>query len=235
MPRAANPTLRDDILKAALRLVGEKGAMGLTMREIASALGYSATAIYQHFANKEDLLLTLRLQAGDLLAAEMENARREPTLEAQLQAMGHRYVQFGLENPAYYRLIFQDAVPGFIPTPEQLARLRRSWSIMRDTLETWAKVRGLRGLDVNQEANVLWAIGHGVTSLALAGRFPFSAPSESFALFELAVRRWQSGILSRQSRRLPAKEQKQERPPRRSAITVRRSVQRSVKTRRNIL
>lgn len=233
MPRAANPTLRNDILAAALRLVEEKGAAGLTMREVASLLGYSATAIYQHFTGKEDLLLTLRLQAGDLLAAEMENARREPTLEAQLQEMGRRYVQFGLENPAYYRLIFQDSVPGFIPTPEQLARLRRSWSIMRDTLATWAKARGLRGLDVNQEANVLWAIGHGVTSLALAGRFPFSAPSESFALFALAVHRWQSGILSQQSRRLPASTQKQEKRQRRAALSIRRSVQRSTKTRRN--
>src|SRR5262249_51177940 len=163
------PTLRDDILAAALRLVEEKGAAGLTMREIANALGYSATAIYQHFANKEDLLLVLRLRAGDLLAVEMENARREPTLEAQLQEMGRRSLQFGLENPAYYRLIFQDSVPGFVPTPEQLARLRRSWSIMRDTLQMWAKAWGLRGFDVDQEANVLWAIGHGVTSLALAG------------------------------------------------------------------
>src|SRR5215471_17534173 len=108
MPRPANPTLRDDILAAALRLVEEKGAAGLTMREVAGALGYSATAIYQYFASKEDLLLTLKLQAGDLLTAEMEKARQEPTVGAQLLKMGHAYVCFGLDNPAYYRLIFQD-------------------------------------------------------------------------------------------------------------------------------
>jgi len=231
MPRAANPTLRDDILKAALRLVEEKGARGLTMREIASALGYSATAIYQHFANKEDLLLTLRLQAGDLLAAEMENARREPTLEAQLREMGRRYVQFGLDNPAYYRLIFQDSVPGFIPTSEQLTRLRRSWSIMRDTLAAWVKASGLRGIDATQEANVLWSIGHGVTSLALAGRFPFSSPSEVFALLVLSLRRWQSGLLRSQSRRLSVSGPKSAGSQRRSAM----SVQRAVKIRRNVL
>ena len=66
MPRPANPTLRDDILTVALRLVEEKGPGGLTMREVAGELGYSATAIYQHFASKEDLLLALTLKAGDL-------------------------------------------------------------------------------------------------------------------------------------------------------------------------
>jgi len=95
MPRPANPTLRDDILETALRLIEEKGVSAVTMREVAGALGYSATALYQHFESKEDLLLALKLQAGDLLTAAMEKARQEPTLLAQLQAMGAGYVRFG--------------------------------------------------------------------------------------------------------------------------------------------
>lgn len=201
MPRPANPTLRDDILTAALRLVEEKGAAGLTMREVAGALGYSATAIYQHFASKEDLLLALKLQAGDLLATEMEVARQEPTLEAQLHAMGQRYLRFGLENPAYYRLIFQDSVPGLEPTPEQLARMRRSWAIMRDTLRAWIETRSLQDIDADQEADVLWAMVHGITSLALAGRLPFSDQREISALFDLAAGHWMSGVLNVQPTR----------------------------------
>jgi AcrR family transcriptional regulator len=196
MPRPANPTLRDDILQAALQLVEEKGAAALTMREIAGLLGYSATALYQHFAGKEDLLLALKLQAGDLLAAEMELAQQEPTIDAQLRDMGHRYVRFGLENPAYYRLIFQDSVVGLVPTAEQLARMRRSWAIMRDTLAAWVAAHRLHGIDVDREANVLWAMGHGITSLALAGRLPSRNQSEIFTLFDLAVSRWMSGVLS---------------------------------------
>lgn len=195
MPRPANPTLREDILAAALRLIEEKDATSLTMREVAGALGYSATAIYQHFKNKEDLLLALKLQAGDLLAAEMEAARQEPTIEAQFHDMGLRYVRFGLSNPAYYRLIFQDSVPGLVPTPEQLARMRRSWEIMRDTLKVWAETWEVRGIDADHEANVIWAMVHGITSLALAGRLPFD-DQQVFSLFELAAGRWVSGILS---------------------------------------
>jgi AcrR family transcriptional regulator len=199
MPRPANPTLREDILQAALRLIEEKGAGTLTMREVAGALGYSATALYQHFASKEELLLALKLQAGDLLAAEMASAQQEPTVEIQLRDMGHRYVRFGLENPAYYRLIFQDSVAGVIPTQEQLARMRRSWTIMRDTLAAWIEAQGLQGIDVDQEANVLWAMGHGITSLALTGRLPFTDHHEIFALFEVAASRWMSGVIHLQA------------------------------------
>jgi AcrR family transcriptional regulator len=196
MPRPANPTLHDDILSAALRLVEQRGPAGTTMREVAAELGYSATAIYQHFASKEELLLALKLQAGDLLAEEMEMARQEPTLEEQLHVMARQYLEFGLENPAYYRLIFQDILPGLQPSAEYHARMRRAWSIVRETLAAWIEARGVPGIAVDQEANVVWAIVHGITSLALSNRLPFSDRGELHSLLDLALGHWASGVLS---------------------------------------
>jgi AcrR family transcriptional regulator len=203
MPRAANPTLRNDILKAALRLVEEKGVAAVTMREVAGAVGYSATAIYQHFQSKEDLLLALKLQAGNLLTEAMEQARSEPTLAEQLRAMGHAYVQFGLDNPTYYRLIFQDTESSLSPTEEQMARLRRSWTIMRDTLKAWLAELGVHGVDVDREAHVLWAMSHGITSLALAGRFPFDDRERIFALCDISAQRWGQGLIREQAAQEP--------------------------------
>jgi AcrR family transcriptional regulator len=196
MPRPANPTLHDDILSAALRLVEQKGAAGITMREVAAELGYSATAIYQHFASKEELLLALKLQAGDLLAEEMEVARQEPTLEAQLHGMAHRYLEFGLENPAYFRLIFQDILPGLQPSAEYLARMRRSWAIVRETLAAWIEARGIPDIVPDHEANVVWPMVHGITSLVLSHRLPCSDRAELHTLLDLALGHWASGVLS---------------------------------------
>jgi AcrR family transcriptional regulator len=196
MPRPANPTLRDDILHAALRLVEQKGPDGITMREVAAALGYSATAIYQHFASKDELLLTLKLQAGELLAEEMASARQELTLEEQLRVMAHRYLEFGLQNPAYYRLIFQDMLPGLQPSSEHSARMRRAWSIVRDALAVWLEARGASGIVADHEANVVWALVHGMTSLALSNRLPCSDRGALHALLDLALGHWASGVLS---------------------------------------
>jgi AcrR family transcriptional regulator len=196
MPRPANPGLHDDILTAALRLIERNGPAGFTMREVAAELGYSATAIYQHFASKEDLLLALKLQAGDLLAEEMEGARREPTLEAQLHGMAHRYLEFGLQNPAYYRLIFQDTLPGLQLSTEHHDQMRRAWSIVRETLAAWIEARGVLGIAADHEANITWAIVHGITSLALSNRLPYSDRGELHTLLDLALSHWTNGVLS---------------------------------------
>ncbi len=198
MPRAANPTLREDILNAALQIVEEKSTAGLTMRAVAGALGYSATAIYQHFKSKEELLLALKIKAGDLLSQEMERARQEPTLEEQLFQMGRRYIRFGLENPTYYQLIFQDTHLDPSCSPEQTKRMRHSWSIMRGTMQTWVEEHGFQGIDIDQEANVLWIMVHGLTSIALAGLLASAHPEDVFALFDLSGSRWMAGLLSTQ-------------------------------------
>ena len=206
MPRTANPTLREDILQAALRIVEEKGATGLTMRAVAGLLGYSATAIYQHFTGKEELLLTLKLQAGDLLTTEMELAHAEPTLEEQLFQMGRRYIRFGLQNPTFYQLMFQDMSPEAMST-QQRERMRQSWAVMRATLKTWVEERGFQGIDIDKEANVLWIMVHGLTSLALAGRLPSAQTDEVFALFDLSANRWMMGLLSTQMQPLQERSQ----------------------------
>ena len=49
--------VRSSILNAAWRLVESDGWQSLTMRKIADAIEYSAPVIYDHFANKEAILL----------------------------------------------------------------------------------------------------------------------------------------------------------------------------------
>lgn len=47
---------RDQVVRAALRLLDEAGLDGLTLRRLAAELDVQAPALYWHFANKQDLL-----------------------------------------------------------------------------------------------------------------------------------------------------------------------------------
>jgi TetR/AcrR family transcriptional regulator, tetracycline repressor protein len=47
---------RDQVVRAALRLLDEAGLDGLTLRRLAAELDVKAPALYWHFANKQDLL-----------------------------------------------------------------------------------------------------------------------------------------------------------------------------------
>jgi AcrR family transcriptional regulator len=50
------PLSRDRILHTALELVDERGIESLTMRKLAQALGFEAMSLYNHVANKDDVL-----------------------------------------------------------------------------------------------------------------------------------------------------------------------------------
>jgi AcrR family transcriptional regulator len=62
------PLSRERILTAALELVDEQGIDALSMRKLGQSLGYEAMSLYNHVANKHDLLDGIL----DLVLAEME-------------------------------------------------------------------------------------------------------------------------------------------------------------------
>jgi AcrR family transcriptional regulator len=71
MARTTEPRLplsRDRILRAALELVDEGGIESLTMRRLGQALGFEAMSLYNHVANKDDVLDGIL----DLVLAESE-------------------------------------------------------------------------------------------------------------------------------------------------------------------
>jgi AcrR family transcriptional regulator len=62
------PLSRDRILQAALELADEGGIEALTMRRLGHALGFEAMSLYNHVANKDDVLDGIL----DLVLAESE-------------------------------------------------------------------------------------------------------------------------------------------------------------------
>ncbi len=68
---------RDVILEAAARVFNSKGK-GLTVEDIAQEAGYSTSALYKHFSNKEDILRTLWKRVGE---RTLEVFQSEPPLD----------------------------------------------------------------------------------------------------------------------------------------------------------
>jgi len=55
-PPKRTPLTRERVLHAAIALADERGAQELTMRKLAQQLGVEAMSLYNHVANKDDLL-----------------------------------------------------------------------------------------------------------------------------------------------------------------------------------
>ncbi len=62
------------ILEKAHELFVEKGYERSSMREIAERVGISKAALYHHFKNKEEILFTLCVQAGEIINEDMREA-----------------------------------------------------------------------------------------------------------------------------------------------------------------
>lgn len=65
---------REEILELSVELFAERGYDRVSMREVATAVGFTPAAIYHHFKDKEELYL-------EVMAHEFKKKRGELTLE----------------------------------------------------------------------------------------------------------------------------------------------------------
>lgn len=170
--------LRRAILDAAGALFLEQGYEGLSMRQIAERIGYSATTIYRHFEDKDDLLYAIVQDGFQRFGAQLQRAARAAEgggPQERLRALGQAYVEFGLKNPVYYRLMFMqrhDIL--FESRAAETAPMIDSFAVLRQSVEAGMKAGVLRAGDPETTSTVIWAVMHGITSLAIAGEKRFA-------------------------------------------------------------
>jgi AcrR family transcriptional regulator len=99
--------VRSIILTTAWQLVKEEGWQSLSIRKIADAIEYSIPVIYDHFENKEAILLEFSKEGLRLLTQKMQKAKSKHGKPAdQLKAMAEAYWDFALKNKEYYQLMY---------------------------------------------------------------------------------------------------------------------------------
>jgi AcrR family transcriptional regulator len=173
------------ILEAARDLIAAGGVESLSMRGVAERVGLSATAIYHHFANKQELVDRVVRGAYERFGAYMEEAaRRHPQGSFdRVRALGEAYLTFALEHAAYFRVIFSIAVPN----PRALEDLPggAGYPLLRQCVTDAMESGAMRRADPDVTAHYLWAVVHGVLTLVLSCRLqdcPACAEGEGQAL-----------------------------------------------------
>jgi AcrR family transcriptional regulator len=97
-----------EITELAMAQVAEGGPAALSLNAIAKQMRMSGPAIYRYFASRDELLMTLVVDAyGDLaetLGRALEQARRQRP-EARFRAVVDAYRGWALEHPGRYPLL----------------------------------------------------------------------------------------------------------------------------------
>jgi AcrR family transcriptional regulator len=106
-----------EILEAAWDIVREEGVGGLNLRDLAQRLGMRAPSLYEYFPSKHaiyDAMFAEGYRQFDAIVAELVGLSGQDGL----RAAARRTVDFMVDEPARFSLLFQRTIPGFIPSPE---------------------------------------------------------------------------------------------------------------------
>ncbi len=159
--------LREALIEAALDLIRQKGAAGVTFAEAARRAGVSTTAPYRHFRDRDALLADVARCGFELFYAVLEAAwnRGHPSPDRAFEAMGKAYLAFARDQPAYYAAMFESGI-ALDHTPELRTAADNAFNLLRQASE-----RLVAGQPSSKAAPSLmvalhiWALVHGIASL----------------------------------------------------------------------
>lgn len=171
--RQRQPLSRETIIAAALELVEEQGLNRLTMRALGDRLGVEAMALYHYFSSKDELLQAIGQIGG---AVEAEFGAFFDSMSAQgatsgeiVVALGLRYIEFAVQHPDQFQLLF-NTLPIQFDTWEEFMGGESTFAIPQTAVQ--------RGIDAgvfherpgygrDEMAYNLWALVHGLSVLRM--------------------------------------------------------------------
>ncbi|MBE7528466.1 MAG: TetR/AcrR family transcriptional regulator [Ardenticatenaceae bacterium] len=159
---------REAVLEAARQIVSEQGADALSIRAIADRIDYSPAGLYEYFGSKEEIITAVCRQGHERLTQVMTAVDPTRPADEYLIAIGQAYIQFALDNPDYYRLMFTN--PTFVGTPERMQEYGSSFTILLAAIQRGLDEGAFRprpGYATLEMAYTAWALVHGISMLRL--------------------------------------------------------------------
>ncbi|MDD8018780.1 MAG: TetR/AcrR family transcriptional regulator [Bacteroidota bacterium] len=175
--------MRQIILDAAQRLFLDEGYEHVTIRRIADKIEYSPGTVYLYFKDKDEILCALQ----EIGFAEFY--RRQQILSGiknpaeKLRAHGRVYIQFALENPELYDLMFIIRAPmNSHPKDTEWEIGMRSLNVLRENVQECMKANFIKVGSVDAISFGIWSLVHGMVSLIIRERIPM-IPAEHRTAF----------------------------------------------------
>lgn len=183
--------LRNALIDEALAVLAESGLASLTLRELARRLGVTHTAPYAHFPDKAALLNGVAGVGFERLAAALAGAAADHDDPSDaFAAMGTAYVQFALQSPNLYRLMFVD--------PElDVADDECDTSVGQDAFEVLVEALGRlnpASEDPRRLSVVAWAMVHGIAMLEIDKRTSTKSDLTASELAAMATKVFMRGL-----------------------------------------
>lgn len=181
--------LREIILEGAMKVFLREGFEKTSIRKIAQAIEYSPATIYLYFQDKDQILMELQGRAFERKFTYMADLGTIEDPRERLRLMGRRYIDFALDNPDLYELMFLASEP-----MEHLQRCAEEWGqgkILHGFLVqmvTEGIEKGyFKAQDPLRMALLAWSAVHGMVSLHLRHRLDIMHPGDVRTLLHASI------------------------------------------------
>jgi AcrR family transcriptional regulator len=187
MPRTKQrtPELKDRLVSAALGLLAEEGAAGLTARSLAARAETSVPALYELFGDKSGVVRELYFEGFRRLLADLAGLAEPDDPVADLWALATAYRRFIRANRELADVMFSRPFTDFSPGPDELASTSSVRILIVGRVRRCIDAGRLRG-DETDVAHVFVAMIQGMAFAEAAGRLGTSTES--------VERRWRLAV-----------------------------------------
>ena len=178
MPRAKErtPELRDHVLAAAVELLADYGAAGLTARSLAARAETSAPALYELFGDKSGVVREVYFEGFRRLLADLTATAETDDPLSDLWSLATAYRRFVRVHRELAEVMFSRPFTDFSPGPEELAATGSVRVLIVGRVRRCIEAGRLRG-DETDVAHVFVALIQGMAFAEAAGRLGTSTES----------------------------------------------------------
>ncbi|EKO3976712.1 WHG domain-containing protein [Vibrio fluvialis] len=170
-------------LKTVKEFLGSHSYHELSLRKIATMIGYVPSTLVNVFGNYNLLLLHVVAQTLDELSSEAKavvSQCKDP--EQALYQLAYCYHDFAQKNPYRWQLIFEHNMNGEVLPEWQAERIDTMISMLEGLLKVIAPQRS--DSEILRTSRVLWSGVHGITLLSVDDKFFAAEPIDGKALIE---------------------------------------------------
>jgi AcrR family transcriptional regulator len=165
-PRGSGARLRGEIVAAAATLIARTGSdQAVTLRSVAREVGISAPSIYGHFSDRDaivEAVVSESLEQLHLAVADAVSAHPDPV--EGLYAGCSAYVEFGISEPARYRVLFGWSRPKG-QSPQSDTRGLAAFNTRGTNLDACVAAGRSASTDTFVDAVSIWTSLHGQVML----------------------------------------------------------------------
>ena len=127
---------RREIVDAAWELAREHGLAGISLRDLARQVGMQAPSLYSYFASKAAIYDAMFAEGNREYLERLRALPRARDDRRLLLAGARAFVEFCVEDPVRYQLLFQRTIPDFEPSPDSYADALAVLDVAREQLSS---------------------------------------------------------------------------------------------------